>query len=395
MSFYRLVLLLTLTTGYFMSPMACATTIKNLVQIDGDRDNQLVGYGIVIGLDGKGDSSTDASTARQSVYNMLSNFGIKHKKGEIKSKNVAAVMVTADVKSFAKNGSRMDVIVSSIGDAKSLQGGVLLQTPLQGADGKVYAVAQGPIVLGGFMASSGGTGANVQGNASVQQNHTTVGRVIDGAIIEHEIPVQLVRNNAINLNLLNPDFVTAVRIADAINNNFSGVAQALSPSTVNVRIPEIYQGQLMNFIAQVGMYEVVPDAKAKIIINERTGTIVATEQVRISTVAVSHGNLTITVSEEASVSQPNTLVEKNSITAGNVPGDNQTTSQNGATTKTVSNATVQVKDSSKSFMMLNEYPTVQELTAVLNQIGASTRDMITILQTIKAAGALQAELVTL
>ncbi len=349
--------------------------IKNLVQLDGDRDNQLVGYGLVVGLEGKGDTSADASTARQSLYNMIQNFGIKHNKNEVKSKNVAAVMVTADVKSFAKSGGRIDVTVSSIGDAKSLQGGILLQTPLKGADGNVYAVAQGPVVLGGFMVSTD-NGNNNGGNASVQQNHTTVGRVIDGAIIEKEIPVHLVKNNSIDLNLLNPDFVTAVRIADSINKNFPGIAQALSPANVNVIVPEKYCGQLTNFIAQIGSYDVIPDAKAKIIINERTGTIVATEQVRISTVAVSHGNLTITVAEEANVSQPEAF------------------SENGKT-KLVKNATVQVKDASKSFMMLNEFPTVQELTGALNQIGASTRDMITILQSIKAAGALQAELITL
>lgn len=349
--------------------------IKNLVQLDGDRDNQLVGYGLVVGLDGKGDTSADASTARQSLYNMMQNFGVKHNKNEVKSKNVAAVMVTADVKAFAKTGGRIDVLVSSIGDAKTLQGGILLQTPLKGADGKVYAVAQGPVVLGGFMAS-GGSGGNNGGSANVQQNHTTVGRVIDGAIIEQEIPVHLLKNNSIDLNLLNPDFVTAVRIADCINKNFPSIAQALSPANVNVIVPEVYRGQLTNFIAQIGTYDVIPDAKAKIIINERTGTIVATEQVRISTVAVSHGNLTITVAEDAKASQPEAFAEK---------GD----------TQVVKNATVQVKDTSKSFMMLNEFPTVQELTGALNQIGATTRDMITILQSIKAAGALQAELVTL
>lgn len=357
-----------------------AAYIKNLVHLDGDRDNQLVGYGLVVGLDGKGDTTQDASTAYQSMRNMMLNFGMKTEK-EIKAKNIAAVMVTADVKSFAKNGSRIDVLVSSIGDAKSLQGGILLQTPLKGADGNVYAVAQGAVVLGGFMASggigSGDTGASSGGgSANVQQNHTTVGRVIDGAIIEREIPVNLLKNNSIDLNLVNPNFVTAVRIADCINKNFPGSAQALSPANVNVIVPESYRGQLTNFVAQIGTYDVIPDTKAKIIVNERTGTIVATEQVRISTVAVSHGSLTITVAEESNVSQPEAFSEKGH-------------------TQVVKNATVQVKDTSKSFMMLNEFPTVQELTGALNQIGASTRDMITILQSIKAAGALQAELVTL
>ena len=347
--------------------------IKNLVHLDGDRDNQLVGYGLVVGLDGKGDTTQEASTAYQSMKNMMLNFGMKTDK-DIKAKNIAAVMVTADVKSFAKNGSRIDVLVSSIGDAKSLQGGILLQTPLKGADGHVYAVAQGSIVIGGFMASGGG--GNDNGSVNIHQNHTTVGRVIDGAIVEKEIPVHLLKNNSIDLNLINPNAVTAVRIADCINKKFPGSSQALSPANVNVIVPEIYRGQLTNFIAQIGTYDVIPDTKAKIIINERTGTIVATEQVRISTVAVSHGSLTITVAEDANVHQPEAFSEK---------GD----------TKVVKNAAVQVKDTSKSFMMLNEFPTVQELTGALNQIGASTRDMITILQSIKASGALQAELVTL
>ena len=352
-----------------------AAYIKNLVHLDGDRDNQLVGYGLVVGLDGKGDTTQEASTAYQSMRNMMLNFGMKTEK-EIKAKNIAAVMVTADVKSFAKNGSRIDVLVSSIGDAKSLQGGILLQTPLKGADGNVYAVAQGSVVIGGFMASGGGDSGGANGGANVQQNHTTVGRVIDGAIIEKEIPVNLLKNNSIDLNLVNPNFVTAVRIADCINKKFPGSSQAISPANVNVIVPEAYRGQLTNFVAQIGTFDVVPDTKAKIIVNERTGTIVATEQVRISTVAVSHGSLTITVAEESNVSQPEAFSEKGE-------------------TKVVKNATVQVKDTSKSFMMLNEFPTVQELTGALNQIGASTRDMITILQSIKAAGALQAELVTL
>lgn len=369
------ILLFTIGTDVF------SAYIKNLVHLDGDRDNQLVGYGLVVGLDGKGDTAKTASTAYQSMQNMMLNFGIKdaHNLDNINPKNIAAVMVTADVKSFAKNGSRMDVLVSSIGDAKSLQGGILLQTPLKGADGNVYAVAQGSVVVGGFMVSSGASesdNSKVSGSTSVQKNHTTVGRVIDGAIIEKEIPVNLLKNDSIDLNLVNPNFVTAVRIADCINKKFPGSSQALSPANVNVIVPEAYRGQLTNFVAQIGTYDVIPDTKAKIIVNERTGTIVATEQVRISTVAVSHGSLTITVAEEASASQPEAFAEK---------GD----------TKVVKNTTVQVKDTSKSFMMLNEFPTVQELTSALNQIGASTRDMITILQSIKAAGALQAELITL
>lgn len=358
-----------LTLFYLITCCAYGSSIKNLTSLNGYRDNQLVGYGIVIGLDGKGD--TTITYTAQSILNTLKNFGINT--GETlssmkKPKNVASVMVTADVKAFAKNGSRMDVVVSSIGDAKSLQGGILIQTPLTGADGKVYAVAQGPVVIGGFIGGNN--------SASVQQNHPTVGRIVNGAIVEKEIPVNLLNNNAIELNLLNPDFVTAVRIADVINENFPGSAQAISPATVNVHLPEAYQGQLTNFVARIGNYEVVPEAKAKIIINERTGTIVATDQVRISTVAVSHGNLTITVAQKNEVSQPGGI---NSL------GKNQR----------ITNSNVQVQVNSKNFMMLDEFPSIQELTSALNQIGATTRDIMTILQSIKAAGALQAELVVL
>ena len=350
------------------------TAIKNLVQIDGARDNQLVGYGLVVGLDGKGDSSADASTARQSLRNMMQSFGVNHNKEEFKSKNVAAVMVTADVKSFLKSGSRIDVTVSSIGDAKSLQGGTLIQTPLQGADGVVYAVAQGAVVVGGYTA---GGGEDSGGSASVQRNHPTVGCVPDGAIIEKEIQSHLLKNNSIDLNLMNPNFLTSVRIADSINKFFPGSAQALSPANVNVIVPESYRGQLTNFIAQIGMYDVIPDTKAKIVINEKTGTIVATEQVRISTVAVSHGNLTISVQQKEQFS-PSPLIAVRQ--------------QNHAKTK---NVQLKVKEELQPFTTLEDFPTIQDLTIGLNQMGASTRDMITILQNIKAAGALQAELITL
>ncbi len=344
--------------------------LKNLTAVNGYRDNQLVGYGIVVGLDGRGDGKIDYTS--QSILNALKRFGIHSKENaQITTKNIAAVMVTADVQAFTQAGTRIDIAVSSIGDAKSLQGGILLQTPLLGADGTAYAVAQGAVAIGGFL-GGGGEGEN----AKIQQNHPTVGRIVNGAIVEREIPIQLLRNNTFELNLINPDFVTSVRIADAINERFPAIAKADSPATVSVKLPEKFQGQLPNFIANIGTIDVIPDTKAKIIINERTGTIVATDKVKISTVAISQGNLTITVANPTTVSQAAPFAP------------------NGQT-QAVANTSVQVNESSKSFTVLGEYPTLQDLTSALNAIGASTRDIMSILQSIKAAGALQAELVIL
>ncbi len=347
---------------------AKASRIKDITTIEGLRDNQLIGYGIVIGLSGTGDSSL--AYTNESLANTLKHFGINPE--SIDSKNVAAVMVTADIAPFTKPGSRIDVTVSSIGNCKTLQGGVLLQTPLEGADEIVYAVAQGPIAVGGFLGgTSGGEG---QGSASVQQNHPTVARIASGAIVEREIITDLGQNHALGLILRNPDYTCAVRIADVLNKAFPAIAKAENPTIVHVDIPQEYHGQAFNFVASIGELEVFPDLPARIIINERTGTIVATANVRLSRVAVSHGSLTISISSTAEASQPGPLSQT---------GD----------TKMVNNSQVSVNEVKGGFQVLGEFPTIERLTSALNALGVSSREMMSILQSIKNAGALQAELI--
>ncbi len=344
-----------------------ASRIKDLTVVEGGRDNQLVGYGLVVGLAGVGDSELNFTV--QSIANSLERFGIQVPLETVESENVAAVMITADIGPFAKNGSRLDVMVSSIGDAESLQGGVLLQTPLLGADGEVYAVAQGPVAVGGFLGGVGGAGGS-----TVQKNHPTVGIITGGAIVEREITSKIVNDGAMNLLLLNPDFTSAVRVADAINQIFPGTSQALDSASVNINIPEEFTGQEINYIALIGSLEVVPDTTARVIINERTGTIVATQTVRLSTVAVSHGSLTITISSNLGVSQPEPFSET---------GD----------TAIVPSTQTQVSEVTGGFKVVENLPTLEQLTTALNALGVSTRDMISILQTMKKAGALQAELI--
>lgn len=355
-------------TQLLITPAVNAARLKDITTVQGGRDNQLVGYGLVVGLAGQGDSRLSFTV--QSIANALERFGVSVPPETLRSDNVAAVMVTADINAFAKGGARLDVTVSSIGDAESLQGGVLLQTPLQGADGRVYAVAQGPVAVGGFLAGSGGAGG-----ASVAKNHPTVGVITGGAIVEREIPTQIVsETDGMNLLLLNPDYTTAVRVADAINSVFGASAMALDSSSINVRVPEVFRGQEVNFLAIIGNLEVNPDSVARIIINERTGTIVATHTVRLSSVAVSHGSLVITVSSTLGVSQPNALAEQGQ-------------------TVVVESTETDVSEIQGQFAIIENYPTLERLTAALNALGVTTREMISILQTMKRAGALQAELI--
>lgn len=347
---------------------ASGARIKDLVLVEGGRENQLVGYGIVTGLAGDGDSSTSTYTV-QSIANALQRFGINVPASVVKSKNVAAVIVTADIPPFMKPGQRIDVTVSSLGDAKSLQGGVLLQTPLIGADDVAYAVAQGPVAVGGFLGGTEGPGG-----ASVQKNHPTVGVITSGAIVEREITMNLLENGEITLLLLNPDFTSAARMAEAVNQVYPNMALAADSSAVRVRVPEIFQNREVDFLSALGLLEVVPDVPARIIINERTGTIVATANVRISTVAVSHGALTITISNSLQASQPNPF------------------SRNGETV-VLPGTTTDVQEVQGGFRMVESYPSIEEVTAALNAMGVSTREMMSIFQAMKRAGALQAELV--
>lgn len=345
---------------------AWASRVKDLTQIEGGRDNQLVGYGLIVGLAGDGDSNSQ--TTLRSVANVLQRYGISVDPTQMKAKNAAAVMITADIGPYMKPGSRIDVTVASLGDAKTLQGGVLLQTPLMGADGRVYAVAQGPVAIGGFLGGAGGPGG-----ATVQKNHPTVGSISNGAIVEREIPTHFYRDGMMALQLHNPDFTSASRLSSAVNAVWPGAAQPRDAATVEVRIPQSFQGREVAFLANLGQLEVNPDTQARIVINERTGTIVATNTVRISQVAISHGSLTITVTSNLGVSQPGALSQ-------------------GQTTVVPSTQT-SVNEVKGGFSILNEPPSIERLAAALNALGVSTREMMAIFQTLKRSGALQAELV--
>jgi flagellar P-ring protein precursor FlgI len=342
--------------------------VKDLVLLEGGRDNQLVGYGLVTGLAGDGDSSTSFYTV-QSIANALQRFGLNVPADTVKSKNVAAVMITADIPPFLKPGQRIDVTVSSLGDAKSLQGGVLLQTPLVGADEAVYAVAQGPIAVGGFIGGTEGPGG-----ATVQKNHPTVGLISGGAIVEREIPMTIVDDGEMRLLLLNPDFTSAARLAEAVNLVYPDSALAADAALVRVRVPTIFTGREVDFMSAIGRLEVMPDVPARIIINERTGTIVATANVRVSTVAVSHGALTITIASSLEASQPAPFARQGE-------------------TVVLPSTQTDVKEVQGGFQVIEDFPSIEKVTAALNAMGVSTREMMSIFQAMKRAGALQAELI--
>jgi flagellar P-ring protein precursor FlgI len=351
-----------------MTPCALhASRLKDLTLVEGGRDNQLVGYGLVVGLAGDGDSNAIATL--RSVANVLQRYGLTVNATDLKAKNVAAVMLTAEISAFLKPGARVDVNVASMGDAKSLQGGVLLQTPLVGADGRVYAVAQGPIAIGGFLGGAGGAGG-----ATVQKNHPTVGNISSGAIVEREIPATFVRDNVVRLLLHNPDFTSASRMADAINAKWESSAMPVDAATLSVTLPVSYRGRDVAFLADLGQIEASPDTLARIVINERTGTIVATSTVRLSQVAIAHGSLTITVTSNVGVSQPSAF-------------------NNSGQTAAVQSTQTNVHETKGGFQVINEPPTIERLAAALNALGVSTREMMAIFQTLKRSGALQAELV--
>jgi len=337
--------------------------IKDIAKIEGVRSNQLVGYGLVVGLDGTGDTQQTIFTA-QSVANMLKRLGVDVPDGKIKVKNVAAVMLTAELPPFIRPGSKIDVVVSSLGDAKSLQGGTLLQTPLQAANGGVYAVAQGSISVGGFTAGGGGD--------SVTKNHTTVGRIPGGAIVEQAVPTTLTDGNTINVLLNNPDFTTAVRVAKSIESNLGqGSAVALDAATVQVKTGGAEN--VTSIIADIGELSVTQATIAKVIVNERTGTVVIGDSVRISPVAISHGNLTVEISTEYQVSQPSPVSET---------GD----------TVVVPQMSVTADEPKSKLVHLQPGSTLDELVRALNELKVTPRDMVAILQALKQAGALHAEL---
>jgi flagellar P-ring protein FlgI len=343
--------------------------IKDLTDVQGVRENQLVGTGLVVGLDGSGDSTK--SVASQELANLVRRFGINFIGTDIKNKNVAAVMVTAQLKPFARKGSQVDVQVSSMGDAKSLQGGVLVQTPLIGADGRVYAVAQGAVSIGGF--SAGSTGG---GGALVQKNHTLVGRIPNGALIEREVPSDYAADGILRMRLRQPDFTTARRITEAINARWQGAASAPDLGTILLSLPEDARkaGGLVEFVSEMEHLTVTPDITARVVINERTGTIVAGADVRLAPTAISHGGLFITIKNAPLVSQPEAFSSGRTVTQ-----DDQ------STTVTEQEAHVIVLDP--------QGPTLGDLARALNSLKVSPRDIIAIFQAIKDAGALHAELI--
>jgi flagellar P-ring protein precursor FlgI len=375
---------------FVLAQSVSAARVKDVTLVQGGRDNQLVGYGLVVGLANRGDNKSEP--ARTAVDNMLRRFGLEIQ-SNIKFDTVAAVMVTADIPAFARSGTRIDVTVAAVGEAKTIQGGVLLQTPLLGADDTVYAVAQGPIAVGGFLEGTGGVGG-----ASVQKNHPTVGIISGGALVEREIPATVVRDNTIELLMLNPDYASAARLAQAINQEFPQSAMAKNPGSIDVAVPDDFKGYEVNFIARIGAIEVEPDVPARVVINERTGTIVATSNVRISTVALSHGSVTINIAKTPVISQPNPFTDR--ALGGNVvnPNDPQNPrdgllAMNGAGTIVTNTTQTNVKEERSRMGVLEDNPTIQQVASALNALGLTTRDMMAIFQSMKRAGALQAELI--
>ena len=369
------------------SAKASAVRIKDLSSIKGIRHNQVIGYGLVVGLNGTGDKQYTGFTV-QSLVNMIERMGIHVDEKDVMVKNVAAVMVTAMIPPFARIGNKIDVVVSSIGDAKSLQGGTLLLTPLRGVDRKVYALAQGPVAVGGFTARGAARGG-------VTKNHTTAGRIARGATIEREIPVSMEDKQEFLITLNNPDFTTAVRVCNAINEKLGRVLATTTDSgTLKLQVPEDFQDRVVQMVALVENLEVTPDTVAKVVLNEKTGTVVIGENVRISTVAVAHGSLSIQIKERIMVSQPQPFAP--------APPEGASTQQfqlqdgvvmgPGGQTVVSPDSEVSTQEEKNRLLLVPSGTTIGELVRALNAIGVTPRDLITIFQSIKAAGALQAEL---
>jgi flagellar P-ring protein precursor FlgI len=353
------------TLALSAAPAAAKSRIKDIVDFEGVRDNMLVGYGIVVGLNGTGDALRNAPMTKQSLEAMLERLGVNTRDANLNTKNVAAVMVTAKLPAFSASGSHMDVNVSALGDAKSLLGGTLLVTPLLGADGQAYAVAQGTVQTGSISAS-GASGS------TVSKGVPTAGRIAGGAIVEREIAFNFDTMAVLRMTLHNPDFTTAHRVADVINAKWPGTAYAENPTIVAIKPPP---GQdMMGFITLAESLTVEPDSPAKVVIDEVAGVIVMGENVRVSTVAIQQGNLTITVRETPAVSQPPAFAR-----TGN--------------TAVVPQSDVSVdEEKGKQFLTVRSGASLSTLVAGLNALGVTPRDMISILQTIKAAGALQADI---
>ncbi|WP_293004641.1 flagellar basal body P-ring protein FlgI [Nitrosomonas sp.] len=343
-----------------------ADRIKDLASIQGVRNNQLIGYGLVVGLDGSGDMTTQTPFTVQSIISMLGQLGVNLPPGtNLQLRNVAAVMVTATLPAFTKTGQHIDVTVSSMGNAKSLRGGTLLMTPLKGADNQVYAMAQGSILVGGIGAAAGGS--------SVQVNHLSVGRISGGGIVEREIPTVVGQGDYINLELNSTDFTTVNRIVDAINLLYPSSAVAVDGRVVQVKAP-IETSQRIMFISQIESMDVVPaKATAKVIVNSRTGSIVMNQSVTLETSAIAHGNLSIIINTEPVISQPGPFAQR---------GETVVTQR----------SQVEIRTDEGNLMLLPNGADLGEVVKALTAIGATTQDLLSILQALKAAGSLRADL---
>ena len=366
---FGLVTLFTLFLGLGQAVHA-ASRIKDITDLEGIRDNQLIGYGLVVGLDGDGDDLNNAPFTKQSLEAMLERMGVNTRGARTKTDNVAAVMVVSDLPPFARQGTRIDVVIGTLGDAEDLLGGTLLATPLLGADGEIYAVAQGPITVGGFKASGAAE--------TVTKGVPTSGRIPNGAIVEREVGFEFASLTTLNIALRNPDFTTAVRIAEVINGFVrESAAIALDPGTVMVNIPERFKSDLVSFVSEMEQLYVEPDQAARIVVDEQTGIVVIGKDARISKIAIAQGNLTIRITETPQVSQP---------TAFSSVGE----------TVEVPRTDVEVTEEKTAKMtVLENNVTLQDLVDGLNALGIGPRDMISILQAMKTAGAIQAEVVVM
>lgn len=337
--------------------------LKDIASFEGVRDNQLIGYGVVVGLEGTGDTTQNKFTF-QSMSNMLDKMGLNLDPTAFQMRNTGAVAVTATLPPFARAGSKIDVTVSSIGSAKSIQGGILLITPLKAADGNVYAVAQGPVSIGGYNVQQGGQG--------VRKNHATVGRIPNGALVEQEVNYNFTSQRYFTMVMHNSDFTTTTRAVNSINKAFGDVAGAVDSRTIRIMIPDKYNRNKVLMASMLENLSIAPDTKAKVVINERTGTIVFGENVKISKIALAHGNITIAVKTEYKVSQPAPFSQ-------------------GETT-IVPETQTQVQEEQARFSVVEQTPKISDVVKTLNSLGATPRDIIAILQAMKNAGALQAEL---
>lgn len=357
--------------------------LKDIVSIKGVRENQLIGYGLVVGLKGTGDSKLEFTGL--SMSQMLKQMGVSVQQNMIESKNVAAVVVTAALPPFSRVGQKIDVSVASIGDAKSLQGGTLLMTPLRGGDKAVYAVAQGPLLVGGFGDSGGGS--------SSSKNHPTSAILSSGALVEKEVNIDFANRNAVRLALHNPDFTTAARVAKTINRELGGIfARARDSATVDVMVPYDFEGGVVDMLALIERLNVESDNRARIVINERTGTIVMGDSVRINTVAIAHGNLTLEVKSKETVTTRPVEAIANAVDGTKEGVEKESQINAGQITETVKETSIQFGESGDKLIAVPKGATLGDVVNGLNALGVTPRDLISILQALRAQGALQAEL---